>query len=85
MLESAKWQELAVQIGAEEALLARLEFAQVGGLGVECTLVPDAVPRDFQTTFFLGFANSDGRTDAGWEAADREQPDTDPISARRAA
>ena len=55
LLERAKRKELALEIGAEAAALAKLKWVNEGSLGFSCILEPDEPPPDFSKVYFHGF------------------------------
>lgn len=55
LLEAQRRQELARTVGADAALLARLEWQDLGELGVACRLVIDDMPEGVGDRFFVAF------------------------------
>jgi hypothetical protein len=55
LLEAQKRQELARTVGADAALLAHLEWQDIGKDGIVCTLVLDEMPEDAGERFLLAF------------------------------
>lgn len=53
--ETAKRQELAKIVGADAALLARLEWVDRGGMGISCRLVPDDAPENIRDQYIFEF------------------------------
>lgn len=63
MIEIDKRQELAKQIGADEALLARFEWNDLGDLGLSMKLVLDDTPDDLPKRFLIEFEPLPWRSD----------------------
>ena len=55
LLESAHRQKLALTIGADAALMAKLVWEDHGEMGFGCRLEQDVPPENLNTTFFTGF------------------------------